>query len=292
MLTRRLGLGIVLTGSLLSTALAGIPPVVGSDTRYTTAKGDTLYSVAKKAHLAIEHVAFANGLSVEAQLPAKKQLLIPTRRILPREHPRTGLLVNLPERGVYLFKDDHFINFYPVAIGEPGFRTPQGKFKIVSMAINPTWLPPEWAGKGEVVVKAGPDNPLGDRWIGISAPGIGFHVAQDPRSVGANASHGCMRMYPGMVHELFKQVHKGMPVWIVYEPVKFGLDPATSLVEAQIFPDVYKENTSAQKGAKILKEMGLTQRVSQPVLQGLYKKPTGTVKPVEFKGAWAPGAKK
>ena len=45
-------------------------------------------------------------------------------------------------------------------------------------------------------VPPGPDNPLGDRWMGWTAPGYGFHSTTSPRSIGRAASHGCVRLYP------------------------------------------------------------------------------------------------
>ena len=270
-------IGAVLWVALSSGMTWAVPPIVGQDSRYKVRKGDTLYKVAKKSNLAVEHIAFANRLSPEAALVPGKMLTIPTRRIIPANHPATGLLVNLPERGVYLFKKDRFLAFYPVAIGEPGFHTPTGIFKIVLMLKDPTWVPPEWSSQAGTVVPAGPQNPLGDRWIGLSAPGIGLHATPDPTSVGANGSHGCLRMYPENARKLFAQVHKGMPVWIVYQPIKIGMDSKTREVAVQIFPDVYHQNSTGHLANKLLKSLGLTSRVSSDKLLKLLANPTGVV---------------
>ena len=268
----------------LATGLVGaaaIPPIVGHNGHCKIRKGDTLYTVARRSNLAVEHIAFANHLALDADLIPGKSLIIPTRRIIPANHPRSGLLVNLPERGVYLFKKDRFLAFYPVAIGEPGFHTPTGHFTITLMLTDPSWVPPEWSSKAGSVVPAGPANPLGDRWIGLSARGIGLHGTSDPASVGANGSHGCMRMYPGNVHKLYAQVHKGMPVWIVYQPIKIGRDPKTNQVAAQVFPDVYHRSSTGHMANKLLKSLGLTSQVSSAKLLKQLAHPTGLVSSIE-----------
>ena len=58
-------------------------------------------------------------------------------------------------------------------------------------------------------------------------------------SVGQNASHGCMRMYPHLVRKLFDLVRVGMPVKVIYETVKVGFSPEDRKMYVQAYPDVY-----------------------------------------------------
>ncbi len=58
-------------------------------------------------------------------------------------------------------------------------------------------------------VDPGPDNPLGDRWIGWSAKGFGFHSTTAPSTNGNAASHGCVRRYPEGARRMFDLVKKG-----------------------------------------------------------------------------------
>ncbi len=215
--------------------------IVGKDRVHVVRTGENLYSIALDYGLAIEHLAFANQLNPNSiNVAVGTELVIPTRRVLPANPPENGLVVNIPERGVFLFRNGSFVKFYPVAIGQPGrFATPLGNYSISSMAKDPVWLPPEWAGQGEEPVPAGPSNPLGDRWIGITAPGIGLHSTTSPMSIGQAVSHGCMRMYPNSVHELFERVDVGWPVRIEYETAKVGYDTRTKTYGLVTFPDVY-----------------------------------------------------
>lgn len=233
--------------------------VVGKDRTHVVQSGESIYSIAQKYGLAIEHIAFANGRDPNnINVAPGTSLIIPGRRILPKNPPSNGLVVNLPERGVYLFRNGAFEKFYPVAIGQSGrFQTPQGNFVIEARTKDPAWFPPEWANMGEEVVPAGPSNPLGDRWIGLSAPGIGLHSTNSPMSIGQAASHGCMRMYPDSVHELFDKVQVGWPVRIEYEVAKAGCDYNNDRYYVVAYPDVYGQSGPRQSTSNALDKVGL-----------------------------------
>ena len=70
-------------------------------------------------------------------------------------------------------------------------------------------------GAGREPIPPGPGNPLGTRWMGISAPAVGIHGTPDPASIGYSVSHGCIRMLIPEVEWLFNQVDVGTPVYIV-----------------------------------------------------------------------------
>lgn len=218
----------------------GLTPVVGRNIKYVVKPGEDLYTIGLRHHLAIEHLMWANGLSSEQVAPGTK-IIIPLQHVLPATL-NEGLVINLPERGVYLFKGGECIAFYPCAIGMGGrFATPIGDTRIVNKQVDPTWDPPEWANLKEPI-GPGPNNPLGDRWIGLGLPGVGLHGTTQPMSIGQNASHGCMRMYPSVIRILFDQVKVGMPVRVVYETVKIGISPDDNKIYVQTYADVYGRN--------------------------------------------------
>jgi L,D-transpeptidase ErfK/SrfK len=205
--------------------------------RHTALAGEDLYSIGLRYHVAIDHLMMANGIQT-LQVSPGRVLRVPTQRVVPA-FLDTGLVLNLPERMIYLFKDKKLIAYYPVAIGATGkWMTPVADLTIINMAKNPTWLPPEWAGK-EKPVEPGPDNPLGDRWIGLSMPGYGIHATNAPTSIGLATSHGCIRMIPRDAEALYDRVRVGMAVKIVYEPVLIGRAPDTGLIYLSVYPDVY-----------------------------------------------------
>jgi lipoprotein-anchoring transpeptidase ErfK/SrfK len=103
-----------------------------------------------------------------------------------------------------------------VATGQAIYPTPTGSFTVVDKQRNPWWRPPDsdWA-KGLKPIPPGPGNPLGTRWMGISAPGVGMHGTPDAASIGYSASHGCIRMQIPDAEWLFDHVRIGTPVFIV-----------------------------------------------------------------------------
>lgn len=105
---------------------------------------------------------------------------------------------------------------FGVATGQAVYPTPTGTFSIVDLQLNPWWRPPDspWA-KGKKPIPPGPGNPLGTRWMGLSAPGVGIHGTPDAASIGYSVSHGCIRMRIPDAEWLFQHVKLGTPVVIV-----------------------------------------------------------------------------
>ena len=106
---------------------------------------------------------------------------------------------------------------FSVATGQAVYPTPAGTFHIVVKWVNPWWYPPTqdaWA-RGLKPVPPGPGNPLGTRWMGLSAPGVGIHGTDEPASIGYSASHGCIRMQVPDAEWLFERVRVGTTVFIV-----------------------------------------------------------------------------
>jgi lipoprotein-anchoring transpeptidase ErfK/SrfK len=104
---------------------------------------------------------------------------------------------------------------FGVATGQSIYPTPTGQFSIVDMQRNPWWRPPDspWA-QGLKPIPPGPGNPLGTRWMGLTAPGVGIHGTPDDASIGYSASHGCIRMHIPDAEWLFQHVHVGTQVII------------------------------------------------------------------------------
>ena len=115
-----------------------------------------------------------------------------------------------------LYDGPTLVRTFPVATGRAEFPTPTGRWEIVDKQLNPWWRPPDspWA-QGLKPIPPGPGNPLGTRWMGLSAAGVGIHGTPDAASVGYSASHGCIRMQIPDAEWLFQHVSIGTPVFIV-----------------------------------------------------------------------------
>lgn len=114
-----------------------------------------------------------------------------------------------------VYNGEKRIRSYPIAVGTSTYPTPAGRFRVVMKQKNPTWFPPNspWA-RGLGPVPPGPGNPLGTRWMGTSAPGIGFHGTPSSGSIGSRASHGCIRMYVSDAEDLYERINIGTPILI------------------------------------------------------------------------------
>jgi lipoprotein-anchoring transpeptidase ErfK/SrfK len=124
-----------------------------------------------------------------------------------RRHAEWRIVVSIPDRKLVLFDGDRVAKTYDVAVGKPSTPTPAGQFRIVNHIQNPTYY-----GSNGTVIAPGKNNPVGTRWMGLSAPGYGIHGTNVPSSIGRAASHGCIRMRQQDLEELFDLVNVGVTV--------------------------------------------------------------------------------
>jgi lipoprotein-anchoring transpeptidase ErfK/SrfK len=126
------------------------------------------------------------------------------------------IVIRRSSNRLLLYNGMKYRRFFAVATGQTQYPTPLGRFKIVVKWRNPWWYPPNspWA-EGQKPVPPGPDNPLGTRWMGLSAPGVGIHGTPSDGSIGYSVSHGCIRMHIPQAEWLFNHVAIGTTVFIV-----------------------------------------------------------------------------
>ena len=118
------------------------------------------------------------------------------------------VLVSIPDRKLALMEGGKVTRVFRIAVGKESTPSPTGQFAIVTRVVNPTYYHPG------VVIPAGPQNPLGTRWIGLDKKGFGIHGTNEPRSIGKAASHGCIRMGRADLEQLFALVRPGDAVVI------------------------------------------------------------------------------
>jgi len=126
------------------------------------------------------------------------------------------IVIRRSSNRLLLYNGMKYRRFFAVATGQNQYPTPLGRFRIVVKWRNPWWYPPDspWAA-GQKPVPPGPDNPLGTRWMGLSAPGVGIHGTPSDGSIGYSVSHGCIRMHIPQAEWLFNHVAIGTTVFIV-----------------------------------------------------------------------------
>jgi lipoprotein-anchoring transpeptidase ErfK/SrfK len=148
---------------------------------------------------------------------------MPTRIRAARVSPRSTragygaiIVIRRESKTLNLYRGMRLWKRLGVATGTSEYPTPLGRFAIATLQRHPWWYPPasDWA-KGEKPIPPGPGNPLGTRWMGLTAPLVGIHGTPDAASIGYSASHGCIRMRIAEAEWLFTRVAVGTTVFIV-----------------------------------------------------------------------------
>lgn len=210
---------------------------VFGELQYVTARyEDTLLDIGRRYGVGYEEMVAANR-GVDVWLPGEgTRVTIPSLFVLP-DAPRTGVVINLAEHRLYYFPpakpgETPMVKTYPVSVGRMDWTTPLGLTQIVHKRTRPTWYPPEsvrreHAAEGRPLPRAvppGPDNPLGNYAMRLGIPGGAYliHGTNRPSGVGMQVTHGCIRMFPEDIEELYHLVPVGTPVRIVHQPTKMG----------------------------------------------------------------------
>jgi L,D-transpeptidase ErfK/SrfK len=182
---------------------------------------DTLPDIARRFNLGYEEIVRANP-GVDPWLPgAGREVVLPTRFILPNA-PREGIVLNIPAMRLFYYparkkNEPATVITYPIGVGRVGWATPEGTTRIFKRTLDPTWRPPpsireehlEMGDELPEVVLAGPDNPLGRHSFTLGWPGYLVHGTNKPYGVGMRSSHGCIRLYPEDIEQLFDTVPMG-----------------------------------------------------------------------------------
>jgi L,D-transpeptidase ErfK/SrfK len=220
--------------------------MTGGRSSYTVVRGDHLTGIGARFGISVALLARDNGLDRSAVLRVGQSLTIDNRHLAPAG-VNDGILINIPQRMLFHFEAGRLRAAYPVALGKPTWPTPTGGFRIASLVKDKPWLVPksiqeEMRREGKEVltrVEPGPDNPLGRHWIGLSIPGLGIHGTIAPSSIYGLRSHGCIRLRPDDVAELFERVRVGTPGEIVYRTALLAALP-DGRIFVEINPDAYR----------------------------------------------------
>jgi L,D-transpeptidase ErfK/SrfK len=215
---------------------SGQDTVIGEVQQAVARHEDTLLDIGRRYGVGYEEIVAANPL-VDPWLPGEgKQVLIPSRYILP-DGPREGVVVSLAEHRLYYFPpvksgEPATVRTYPISTGKMDWKTPLGVTRIVNKREKPIWYPPESVRREHEAegrplpkaVPAGPDNPLGDHAMRLGIPGGAYliHGTNRPAGVGMQVTHGCIRMFPEDIAELYKLVPVNTVVRLIDQPYRMG----------------------------------------------------------------------
>ena len=219
---------------------------------------ETLLDVARRFLLGQTEIVRLNQ-DVDRWLVRKGEIVrLSNKRILP-DSPHNGITLNISEYRMYYYpptkkgEKPQQVMSYAHGVGRQDWKTPLGKTKVARKIMNPSWHPPEsirreHAANGDplpVIVPPGPHNPLGSRALYLDLPGeYRIHGTDIDKihGIGMQITHGCVRMYPEDVEQLYDMVSVGTPVYIVKQPIKVGWLDNVLYVEAH--PDLEGEETT------------------------------------------------
>ena len=228
--------------------------LVGREFLHTIQKGESLTSIGARFGVEAKFIAASNGMPPNSLLKEGRQLRVDNRHIVP-ESLGDGILINIPQRMLFYFRQGQLLQSYPVALGRADWPTPTGQFNIITKEENPVWDVPksiqeEMRREGKVVqerVPACPENPLGKHWMGLSIPGYGIHGTIAPSSIYQFRTHGCIRLHPDDTAGLFAEISTGSRGLIVYRPL------LVARVGTEVFLEVHRD--MYRKGADYLQTL-------------------------------------
>ena len=278
---------------------AGAPPIVSDrfllespeqqlvgelqviETRYE----DTFVDIARAYNLGFDELVDANP-DVDPWLPGEgTRIILPTRFILP-DAPREGIVINLASKRLFYYPEAdesgaRQVVTYPIGIGEMGTATPVGVTTVTSKGRDPVWFVPasiraEYAAEGNPLppkVLPGPDNPLGSHVLILGMPSYLIHGTNRPAGVGMRVSHGCVRLFPENIVNLYEEVPVGAAVAIVNQPRLLAWHDGDLYLEAHqpltdderdwdaLFGDMLAAELSELPNGKAAPDQELTQEI-------------------------------
>jgi lipoprotein-anchoring transpeptidase ErfK/SrfK len=219
------------SGFSLAAALAAVAVLAGCVTTPGTPTADGAPAIAAPEPVVAEtaYLATNDGAFAVPAIPLD-QLAEPLRRQIvdfPTDQAPGTIIINTAERRLYFITGQNKALRYGIAVGKAGFEW-AGEANITERKPWPTWTPPEEMieRKPELAEfkdgqPGGPTNPLGARALYLTTNGVDYgyriHGTPDWKSIGSNASSGCIRMINQDVMDLYSRVPVGAKV-IVMNP--------------------------------------------------------------------------
>ncbi len=236
--------------------------IIGEKRVYTVKSSQSLRSLGAKLGVDWRKIARDNGLEPSKPLKAGQKLRINTLRIVPKTRGE-GIVINIPDRTLYLFRDKKLEKAVPVGLGMKQnakwakWQTPTGRFRITSKVKDPTWFVPpsiqrEMKERGKTVithVPPGKKNPLGRYALKTTMSGILIHGTTRPSSINTFSSHGCIRVHPARIEEIFPIIRVNTGGEIIYQPVKVALSD-DGRVFMEVHADAYSRIKNMEAAAK------------------------------------------
>ncbi len=245
------GIGSAIAAPALNGDSPGLSTQISGDILlYKVQRGDSLSLISSRFGVSLSRLMSENELNLDSRIYPGQVLHVDSRHIAPQAGA-DGIVINVPQRMLFFFRGGRLLRNYAVGLGRRTWPTPLGAFTVVEKETDPTWDVPasiqeEMRQEGKRVltrVPPGPDNPLGKYFLRIG-PALGIHGTIVPGSIYRFQTHGCIRLHPNDVADLFPQVTVGTPVHIMYAPVLLARINGAIYLEAH--EDIYDRAPEAE----------------------------------------------
>ena len=272
-------------------------------------KGDTLPDIARHFDLGLNGVSAANP-GVDIWVPAAgERIILPLNYILP-DAPRKGLVINLAAMRLFQFQGNReplTVLTYPVGVGTEERPSPRGLMRVDRKVSRPTWHVPVSIAKDHLkkgdplpaTVLPGPQNPLGEYALYLSAPSYLIHGTNKPASIGLRATNGCIRLYPEDIKKLYENTPVKTAVSIVNQPYLLGqsngvvymeVHGATEDLDATELDKLYKKLRTVEEESgrtldwsKVKKVLAEARGIPVPIFEIRQGSGKGVADPMEVK---------
>jgi len=188
-------------------------------TTHAVKPGDRLARIASDHALTWEFLARINNISDPAKMRAGASLKVidgPFHAVVDKSDFTLDLYLGSPGEAGSIY-----ISTLRVGLGKED-STPAGTWivKLGSKLKNPKF----WGAGGLAPMEADdPQNPLGEYWIGldgtdgaaINQDGYGIHGTIDPKSIGTQASLGCVRLADADIKLVYEMLVEGKSTVLV-----------------------------------------------------------------------------
>lgn len=149
--------------------------------------------------LKTEHAQLLSDLNVEARVPKGDRIV-----------------VDKSDRVLKVYDGEKLIGQFPATMGSAKDPLPLGTWKMTTVAYMPPWhyqpsiLKTADKSDPELMIKPGPNNPVGVAWLDLTKEHYGIHGTAQPHAIGRAESNGCIRLTNWDVARLSRMVDPGV----------------------------------------------------------------------------------
>jgi len=131
----------------------------------------------------------------------KLVVVAPTAAGTPAASNAKSIEIDKSDRTLFVLgADAAVLAAFPISIGGPRDPLPVGRLKIAnevrdpSFTYDPALLKSAKPGEAKTEIRPGPNNPVGNVWLGLSKPHWGIHGTPTPARIGREETNGCIHL--------------------------------------------------------------------------------------------------